>query len=574
MSEKQDRVYPRTASDVDRRIIGVSFAELMGISRDLQTHYVELEESVHEVKEIATKLDEWKISVEDDVSSIASIEAKTKDNEASINSLAEWKGSVEVEVASIASIELRVSAAESTIEILSKYGDGETDSIAALVTRVTELEADVVSLASWKDETIISIASIEQVANAAKASTEIFATWKDETITNLARIEQEVDAAKASIGIFVENGEVKGGVLIEAINGETAAKISVDKLDIDGKTLNIKVEATNIEGKLTAEQIDADELKVKATNVTGTLTADQIDATNLKVYDANFEGTLTAAKIDVDGVFDAMKGEFDWLIAGIVNADFVEALSVKVSTAQITGLLSANNIDVEGVIMAGSAYIESIVANEISASELTVDAGNVTGTLTAGQIDCFGVINTAQADIIELVASKVNASYIEGFELNFTHGTIGAFEIFANSLRSSEWQTMTNTLGEGHHGIYIGYDGISFGAYYEKSDGGYYAPTFTVNADGVVRGTDITAFDTNGKTSLSMKDGRFRVTPDIRWVNDSQVVLPLMQINYGGVSKCLVAMLPYSEPGQSPDLSGFWELAILDTALVDSHYFG
>lgn len=526
--------------------MGVSFAELMGISRDLQTHYVELEESVHEVKEIATKLDEWKISVEDDISSIATIEAKTKDNEAIITSFSEWRGSVEGDVASIASIAQRVSNAEATIEILSKFGDGEGESLAGLVTKVNGLEVGM----------------------------EIFATWKGETTATVASIEQEVNAAKASIGLLVENGEVKGGVLIEAINGETTAKISADRLDIEGKTLNIKVEATNIEGLLTADKVLAEDLKVTDANFTGTLSADKIDVKSLKVYDANFEGTLTAAKIDVDGVFEAMKGEFDWLIAGIVNADFVEALSIEVSTAQITGLLSANNIDVEGVIMAGSAYIESIVANEISASELTVDAGNVTGTLTAGQIDCFGVINTAQADIIELVASKVNASYIEGFELNFTHGTIGAFEIFANSLRSSEWQTMTNTLGEGHHGIYIGYDGISFGAYYEKSDGGYYAPTFTVNADGVVRGTDITAFDTKGKTELSLKDGRFRITPDSRWVNDSQVVLPLMQINYGGVSKCLVAMLPYSEPGQSPDLSGFWELAILDTALVDSHYFG
>lgn len=520
MSEKQDRVYPRTASDVNRLISGVSFAELMGITRDLQTHFVELEESVQEVKEIATKLDEWKIRVEDDISSIASIEAKTQNNEANITLLTEWKGSVEGEVASIASIEQRVSAAESTIEILTKYGDGETDSIAALVTRVTGLEAE--------------------------------------------------------IELVVENGGVKGGVLIEAINGETTAKISADRLDIDGKTLNIKVEATNIEGLLTADNVTAgkvlaEDLKVTNANFTGTLSADKIDVENLKVYDANFEGTLTAAKIDVDGVFEALKGDFDMLVAGIVTADFVEALAIDVSKANITGLLSANNIDVEGVILAGSARIKSIVAEEISTTEITADLANVMGTLQASYIDCPGVINVAKADIIELVASKVNASYIEGFELNFTHGKIGAFEIFEDSLRSSRHQTMGSSPVS-DHGIYIGRDGMSFGHYADKFS--VYLPSFTITPEGVVRGTDITAFDTKGVTSLSMKDGRFRITPDARWVNDSQAVLPLMQINYGGVSKCLVAVLPYNAPGQAPDLSGFWELAIFDTDFVDSHYFG
>ncbi len=508
MSEKQDRVYPRTASDVDRRISGVSFAELMGITRDLQTHYVELEESVHEVKEIATTLTEWKISIEDDISSIASIEAKTQNNEANITLLTEWKGSVEGEVASIASIEQRVSAAESTIEILTKYGDGETDSIAALVTRVTGVEAE--------------------------------------------------------IELVVENGNVKGGVLIEAINGETAAKIDADRLDIEGKTLNIKVEATNIEGLLTADKVLAEDLKVTDANFTGTLSADKIDVKNLKVDDANFEGTLTASKIDVDGVFEAMKGDFDLLVAGIVTADFVEALAIDVSKANITGLLSANNIDVDGVILAGSARIKSIVADEISTTEITADLANVMGTLQASYIDCPGVINVAKADIIELVASKVNASYIEGFELNFTHGKIGGFEIIGNSLRTDEDHTLTAAYGA-EPGVYIGTDGMSLGKYYLD---GAYKPTFTATREGVVRGTNITAFDTKGKTELSLKDGRFRITPDIRFLTDFISCLPLMQINYGGVSKCLVAMLP-----DDGNISGQWTLAIYDSDFVDSHYF-
>lgn len=46
-------------------------------------------------------------------------------------------------------------------------------------------------------------------------------------------------------------------------------KITVDQLDIDGEELNIKVAATNITGKLTAEKINAKGLDVKEATIGG-----------------------------------------------------------------------------------------------------------------------------------------------------------------------------------------------------------------------------------------------------------------------------------------------------------------
>ena len=79
-------------------------------------------------------------------------------------------------------------------------------------------------------------------------------------------------------------------------------KITVQRLDIDGEELNVKVAATNITGKLTADQIDAKGLTVEAANITGTLKAEQIEGIEVRVNAADIQGTLTADQIDADGM--------------------------------------------------------------------------------------------------------------------------------------------------------------------------------------------------------------------------------------------------------------------------------
>ena len=122
-----------------------------------------------------------------------------------------------------------------------------------------------------------------------------------ELTKEVARIDQTIKAHEASIGIIVDNGEVQGSIIIEAINNESSAKISADKIDIEGKELNIKVDATNITGTLIAEQIDATDLKVDAANIEGTLTAEQIDANGIVAKDVDITGTVTAKEGSIGG---------------------------------------------------------------------------------------------------------------------------------------------------------------------------------------------------------------------------------------------------------------------------------
>lgn len=92
----------------------------------------------------------------------------------------------------------------------------------------------------------------------------------------IAKLEQTVDEDRSAIELLVEYDEdgeptASASLIIEAINGESSAKIKADRLDIEGKELNIKVASTNITGKLTANQIDVlGGLTCTATQMSGT----------------------------------------------------------------------------------------------------------------------------------------------------------------------------------------------------------------------------------------------------------------------------------------------------------------
>lgn len=111
------------------------------------------------------------------------------------------------------------------------------------------------------------------------------------TAFSMASISQRVDANSANLEIVVKNGNVQAGIIMKAINDDDSAiKISADKLDIEGKTLNIKVDATNIEGKVTAEHID----------VLGGLTVSKSELSG-----ENQDGDVTTVHAGYVGVFDA-----------------------------------------------------------------------------------------------------------------------------------------------------------------------------------------------------------------------------------------------------------------------------
>ena len=78
---------------------------------------------------------------------------------------------------------------------------------------------------------------------------------------DMSSIEQKVDSIELSV---------------TSKNGSTTFKLTADGAELSSKSLSLSVDAVNISGKLTADQIDATNLKVDAANITGKLTLDKM----------------------------------------------------------------------------------------------------------------------------------------------------------------------------------------------------------------------------------------------------------------------------------------------------------
>ena len=313
-------------------------------------------------------LAEWKGGVEKDVSSIAGIksvaeanqaslvglaefktdtsasltriEGKADANKASIDSIAEWKSNSEKDVASIASIKAIAEATKGQVDILAEWKSSVNDnilSIAGIKSLAEANQASVIALTEWQTDAKISIAKVDQISSDDLASITGLAKWKSDldgvSSKSLAEIKQTAENAKASIGLVVDNGAVKGSILIDAINGESSAKIAADRLDIEGKTLNIKVKATNIEGGLTIGQLP--ETVAKTSDI----------PTNISALN-NDVGYQTSTNVNdiVDGKGYQTKEQVTTLTNDTIMTTNVLAQKLRVKAANIEDTLTANQI--------------------------------------------------------------------------------------------------------------------------------------------------------------------------------------------------------------------------------------
>lgn len=123
---------------------------------------------------------------------------------------------------------------------------------------VSQIRQDTNSIAAEVTDTRGNVASLSAQLTATESRVNTVAAWKDavdDDVSKISAIEQKADANGANIALVVKDGKASGSLIIGAINGESTAKISADKLDIIGKKLNIKVDSTNIEGSVTAHSM-------------------------------------------------------------------------------------------------------------------------------------------------------------------------------------------------------------------------------------------------------------------------------------------------------------------------------
>lgn len=238
-----------------------------------------LELKATETEASITSLASWQ---DEKTETIASIQQTASDQAATISMLTEWKGTVENGEAgdtstAIAAINVKVDGLESEIDLLNTYVTEDAAALAdfktiagntyATIEGLTKVETDAVNslaefrnevtdtyatheeLTSFETDTTQAINRIKQKADANESSIKSLTSWQgtvDKSITSIAGIEQKANANEAAIDLVVDNGTVKGNVLVEAINNQSTVSISGDKINLNGNaTFTSAIAAAN-----------------------------------------------------------------------------------------------------------------------------------------------------------------------------------------------------------------------------------------------------------------------------------------------------------------------------------------
>lgn len=349
-------------------------------------------------------------------------------------------------------VEERVSSAETSIT-------QNADAIALRATKTEVTEAKDAAIESANASTDGKLASYSTTAemNAAieisagniTSSVESTYATKDElsgevvSLTNsISTIEQTANENGAGIGLLVEYSAdgtptAKGEVLIEAINGESSAKISADRVDIEGKELNIKVAATNIVGSLTIGQIPN----------TVAQKSEIPTATSQLTNDSNFANASDIPTKTSDLTNDS---------------DFATSSEIPTNMSQ---LVNDANIAYKSEILTKLSEMQ----NDIGLQDETGVTSIVGGMVTTDYVNALGVI----------------AKGLSVKDLSALNATIGQWSIADNGLYADN-----NTVGlNGAPGnpirIYAGLEKRAQNGAYITLD--YYAYTSTTLEDGWIR---------------------------------------------------------------------------------------
>ena len=175
-------------------------------------------------------------------------------------------------------------------EIMGVALDAQTHSEAAL-NAIEQTNSIVAEISQKVDEISITVKDLDEETVAA------LSVRVNEISLSVEDLDENVNSAEFLIGV---------------INGESTAKISADRLDIEGKTLNIKVDATNINGTLTIGQLPS----------TVAETSDIPTKTSELTNDSDYQTKTGVTNI----------------VNGVVTTDFVNALGITAKYLDVDDL--------------------------------------------------------------------------------------------------------------------------------------------------------------------------------------------------------------------------------------------
>lgn len=253
----------------------------------------------------------------------------------------------------------------------------------------------------------------------------------------IALVRTTADDAGAAVSLIVENNKIRGSALIEAINGESTATISADKINLNGVvTANDNV-SIGLDGKLTARQAILNEATVHG----------NISAVSLTISSS---AAINAGLTTPDKVVS--------IIDGTVNADYVNALGITTNQLTVTtptGLtlfkamsnyVRLGNFMVEHETNKSYIYIDKISYDD-------ANQGVYLGTDGIGLGQNFYVTNNG---FLYAADGRIGGWYIGTSKLYSLGG--GVYEVSLNKYISSNTSAFSVTVN-GTGVFYVTYNG-------------------------------------------------------------------------------------------------------------------
>lgn len=146
----------------------------------------------------------------------------------------------------------------------------------------------------------------------------------------IAQTRSEISKTSEEIGLRVDGLSDQYTELKVTVDGVTITDDTSGTTKINGSAVytdNLYVNAANVKGKLTANQIDATNLKVNAANITGSLTIGQLPSNVATDSDI----PTRTSDLTNDSGYQTRSGVVS-IINGTVTADYVEALEIAAAT--------------------------------------------------------------------------------------------------------------------------------------------------------------------------------------------------------------------------------------------------
>ena len=361
--------------------------------------------------------------------------------------------------------------------------DGSEDGCLTPVTMTMDADDGDAVLCKIENHTVTVVGNVEHPAQSLKSSS---------AYNTIEEIVGGMSITSKGVKVFYQENEPEGTAEYTLNPGDTWYKLDPDTglaitifvytKDLIWKETALTINAANVKGKLTANQIDASKLEVNAANVTGKLTANQIDASELVVEDANIksingnkikDGTIIAAALSHEAILTASGIKVYYqpvepqrtLISSVVNGETISWYedneghimrngdtwykTVKMANdpndyCQIVYVYNSSTnqfketpLDAavlrENSITAREIDVNELAANEAFINRLKVNAANVTGKLTANQIDATRLKVNAANVTGKLTANQIDTTGLKVNAANVT-GKLTANQIDVNSL--------------------------------------------------------------------------------------------------------------------------------------------